>query len=205
VLDRVERLLQPRPVAIGGHRDLALHDRRPGVDPLVDEVDGDAGRLDPRLERLADRVEAGEGGEQRRVDVDDAIAEAGDEGLAEQLHVASEDDEAGGPRLDPLGHRGVTRLAVGELGTRKDAGLHAGVPRPLQRPGGGLVGADADHLDPLAPVQRVEDRLQVGPRPGGQHNETKRGTVHLYVLGRSRAGHATLPVSSICLATFRPQ
>ena len=42
----------------GGHRHLALEDRRPGVDPLVDEVDGDPGRLDPGRQRLADRVEA---------------------------------------------------------------------------------------------------------------------------------------------------
>ena len=36
--------------------------------------------LDPRVQRLADRVEAGEGGQQRGVDVDDAVAEAVDEG-----------------------------------------------------------------------------------------------------------------------------
>ena len=76
----MDRLLQRRSVAVGWHRDLALHDHRPGVDPLVDEVDADAGDLDARLERLADRVEAGEGGQQGGVDVDDAVAEAGDEG-----------------------------------------------------------------------------------------------------------------------------
>ena len=56
----------------------------------------------PAAERLADRVEAGEGGQQGGVDVDDAVAEAGDEGGAEQLHVAGEDDEVGAARLDPV-------------------------------------------------------------------------------------------------------
>src|SRR5215213_10775512 len=46
VLDRVHRRLQLLAGA-GGHRDLALGDHRPGVDPLVDEVDADAGGLDP--------------------------------------------------------------------------------------------------------------------------------------------------------------
>ena len=64
----------------GGIGDLAPGDHRPGVDALVDEVNGDAGDLDTRLERLPDRVQAGEGGQQGRVDVDDAVAEAGDEG-----------------------------------------------------------------------------------------------------------------------------
>src|SRR5882672_2054718 len=42
VLDGVDRQLERRPVAIGGNLDLALQDHRPGVDPLVDEVDADA-------------------------------------------------------------------------------------------------------------------------------------------------------------------
>ena len=57
----------------------------------------------------------GEGGQQGGVDVDDAVAEAGDEGRAEQLHVAGEDDEVGAARLDPVADRGVARLAVGVL------------------------------------------------------------------------------------------
>src|SRR3954453_1154328 len=92
VLGGVDRLLKRRPVPARGHRDLALQDHRPRVDPLVNEVDADAGYLDPGIERLADRVEAGEGGKQGGVDVDDAVAEARDEGAAEQLHVAGEDD-----------------------------------------------------------------------------------------------------------------
>src|SRR6478609_1696145 len=64
VLGGVDRLLQLRPVTAGGDGDLALGQHRAGVDPLVDEVDADAGDLDPRVERLPDRIEAREGGEQ---------------------------------------------------------------------------------------------------------------------------------------------
>ena len=76
----MERVFELLAVARRRHRDLALEDRRAGVDPLVDEVDGDPGDVDARLERLADRVEPGEGGQQGGVDVDDPVAEAADEG-----------------------------------------------------------------------------------------------------------------------------
>src|SRR3954451_14558500 len=71
VLDRVDRRLQLLAADPGGHQDLALGDHRTGVDPLVDEVDGDAGGLDAGGESLADRVEAGEARQQGGVDVDD--------------------------------------------------------------------------------------------------------------------------------------
>ena len=134
----------------------------------------------------------GKAGQQGGVDVDDAVAEAGDEGRAEQLHVAGEDDQVGAARLDPVAHRRVARLAVGVVLAREGGRLDPGAARPLQRRRPGLVGADPDHLDPLAPVQRVEDRLQVGPAARGEDDEAKRGTAHLYGRSRSRAEHATL-------------
>jgi hypothetical protein len=53
----------------------SLQDHRPGVDAAVDEVDRDAEHLDAIGDRLLDRRQPGEGGEQRRVDVDDARRE----------------------------------------------------------------------------------------------------------------------------------
>ena len=46
----------------GRHSNGALEDRRPGVDSFIDEVDGHASDLDAGLERLADRIQAGERG-----------------------------------------------------------------------------------------------------------------------------------------------
>src|SRR3954471_9432215 len=120
VLGRMDLQLERLAVAIGRDLDLALDDHRPGIDPLVDEVDADAGDVGPGRQRLADRVEAGEGGQQGGVNVDDAIAEARDEGRAEQLHVAGEDDQVGAALLDPLGHRGVALAAIAELLAREE-------------------------------------------------------------------------------------
>src|SRR6476646_11247879 len=60
VLDGVDGGLQHPAFAADRHRHPPLQDHRPGVDPLIDEMDGDPGLLHPRLERLADRVEPGE-------------------------------------------------------------------------------------------------------------------------------------------------
>jgi nitronate monooxygenase len=178
----VDRLLQRGAVAIGRDGNLALHDCRTGIDPLVDEVDGDPGHLDPRRERLPDRVEAGEGGQQRRVDIDDATPEAGDELRAEQLHVAGERDKVGAERLDPVADRVIARRPVGVLVTWEDRSLDPGRPRPLQRPRRRLVRADPDHLDPLTTVQPVEDRLQVRPRSRGQDDDAK--TAHPGIIAK---------------------
>jgi hypothetical protein len=173
VLEGVDRPLELAPLNPLRHRQLALQDRRAGVDPLVDDVDGDPGRLDPRLQRLADRVEPREGRQQGRVDVDHPVAEAPHEGRAEQLHVAGQDDEVGRETLDPVADRVIPCLTVHVLGSCEDRGLDPGRPGPLQRPRRGLVRADADHLDLAAAVQAVEDRLQVGPGPRGEDDDAE--------------------------------
>jgi hypothetical protein len=57
------------------------------------------------------------------VDVDDAIGKAGDEGPAEQLHVAGEDDEVGAQPLDPVAHRGIPFFPIGVSVAGKDRTL----------------------------------------------------------------------------------
>ena len=61
-------------VACVGQLDRALEDDRAGVDPFVDEVDRHAEDLHAVLDRLLDRAHAREGGQQRRVDVEDPVA-----------------------------------------------------------------------------------------------------------------------------------
>src|SRR4051794_12321588 len=77
----------------GGEVDGALEDDRPGVHALVHEVDGHAEHLHAVGERLLDGADAGEGRQQRRVDVDDALGEGAEEGRREQRHVAGQHDE----------------------------------------------------------------------------------------------------------------
>ena len=74
-----------------------------GVHALVQEVDGDAGLLRAGRERLADRVEAGEGRQERRVDVD--ARESGEEAGREELHVTGADHELDAVLGEPLRHR----------------------------------------------------------------------------------------------------
>ena len=104
-----------------------------------------------RLQRLPDRVEPGEGRQQGGVDVDDAVAEAGDEGGAEQLHVAGEDDEVGAARLDPVGHR--PRRAPPGPRTRRGRRPRSSRPRPAAR-----SSAHASGLSEPTPTTSIPSR-----------------------------------------------
>src|SRR4051794_30878082 len=86
VLDAVDALLYRRDVGRVGELEGLLQDDGPTVDAFVDEVDGHAHHLHPMLERLLDRSDARECGQERRVHVDDPAAEAADEPGPEQLH-----------------------------------------------------------------------------------------------------------------------
>ena len=77
----------------GVDRDGALDEDDAVVELLVDEVDGAAGDADAVLPGLVLGVEAGEGGEEGGVDVEDAVREGLNEGGGEQAEVAGEADE----------------------------------------------------------------------------------------------------------------
>jgi len=70
-----------------------LPDHRARVEPFVDVVNGDAGRLDPGGQRVVDRPRPGELRQERRVHVDDAVGEAIEKRGREEMHVAGEDDQ----------------------------------------------------------------------------------------------------------------
>ena len=78
VLDRAQRASRTASASVASGRSSARWRMiAPGVDALVDEVDGDAEHLDAVGERLLDRADPGEGGQQRRVDVDHALRGSG--------------------------------------------------------------------------------------------------------------------------------
>ena len=89
----------------------ALQDDGAVVDSFVDEVNGAAGDFRTVVERLLLGVETGEGGQQRRMDVEDALRKGSDEGGGKDAHVAGEDDpvDAGGAEVGD--HVGVVELA----------------------------------------------------------------------------------------------
>ena len=74
------------------HRHCGLKYDWAGVDSCVDEVDRASGNLRSVFKRLRPAVEAGEGGEQRRVNVEDALREGVQEAGFDYAHVAREDD-----------------------------------------------------------------------------------------------------------------
>ena len=99
--------------------------------------------------------------------VDHALREAGEEARVEQLHVAGEHDQLDAGAREPVGDREIPRAAVAALDGERPR-VDAGRARPLERAGLRLVRADGDDLDALAPVDAVEDRLQVRAVPGGE-------------------------------------
>jgi hypothetical protein len=75
------------------HGDGLLGDDGAGIDALIDEMDGAAGDFDAVIEGLFPGFEAGEGGQQGRVDIDDAVGEGAKEFAFQDAHEAGEDDE----------------------------------------------------------------------------------------------------------------
>ena len=92
---------------VGFDGDGALQDDDAVVDGLVDEVDGTACDFGSVVERLGLRFEAGEGGQQRWVDVEDTVREDGDEGRRDDAHVAGEADEVDVMLMETGDHFGV--------------------------------------------------------------------------------------------------
>ena len=86
---------------------------------LVDEVDSAAGDFGSVIEGLMLGVEAGEGGEQRGVDVEDAVGEGLDKGGGDDAHVAGEADQIDVVVVELGDHLGVV---VGTLTTCRGDG-----------------------------------------------------------------------------------
>ena len=85
-------------------RHALLGDDRARVDALVHPVDGNAGLGRSRGERVLDRRRAGERGEQRGVDVDDALGKRARKAGVSRVHVAGAGDERHAVLLEPVGH-----------------------------------------------------------------------------------------------------
>src|ERR1700704_5618529 len=74
-------------------RDSGLQNDGAGIEVFVDEMDGAASEFHSVFEGLALGFEAGEGGEQRGVNIQDAVWKFCNKEWGEQAHVASEAGE----------------------------------------------------------------------------------------------------------------
>jgi hypothetical protein len=92
------------------------------IDGFVNKVDGAASDFDSELQCLFLRVEAGEGRQQRRVDVEDAVGEGGDELRRDDAHVACETDEIDVVLVKVGDHLGVVLGALAASGGDAEGG-----------------------------------------------------------------------------------
>ena len=120
----------------------------PGVDPLVDEVDGGARRGLAGGQRLLDRVHAWVLRQERRVDVHDPVREELEERRREQVHVAGEHGDLRSLLAQPEPKGAVPLLAASVLLEREHPRRHPGRLGPLERPHPWLVRGDSDHRQP---------------------------------------------------------
>lgn len=73
-------------VVLGVNRDCPLGDNGTVIDPLVNEVNRDPRHLDAGPQRLTDGVDAGKGGQQRRMHIEYSTREAAHGLGAENSH-----------------------------------------------------------------------------------------------------------------------
>src|SRR5665647_417181 len=134
------------------HWDDGLEDDRAHVDLGGDEVDRAAGEPDAPVDGPLLDVEAGEGGQERRVDVDDAVLQSVAQRGRQDPHVAGEADEIDASALDLADDGPVVALARSEeLGIEEER-LEAPLPGPEETRGVGLVAQDeGDFRADIAP------------------------------------------------------
>ena len=154
--------------------DGALEDDGTVVEVLVDEVDGAAGDFDAVVEGLVLGVEAGEGGQQGGMDVDDAVGEGVDELRREQAHVAGEDDEIDIVTAEAGDDVGVVLGAGAALG-EEDFARQAELATDGEAAGRGGVGDDDGNLDAgqTALTDAVVNRDHVGAATGDEDAEAE--------------------------------
>ncbi len=155
MLERAQRGEHVLGVTSLGDGDRLLEDQGPGIDAAVDEVDAHSEQTGAVGQRLLDGAQAGEGGQERRVDVDHGVREAVEEARTEELHIAGEHDQTGPAVEQPAGHPLVSFGAVLAGPDRKRLPSDAGALGPAQ---GLRVGAVRGHADDpgLAAVDLVD-------------------------------------------------
>ena len=114
MLGRKNARREPLLVVAGMHRHDRLGDDRTGVNFGTHEMHGAAGKAHARRQCLALGMEAGEGRQQRRMDVDHAVAPRLDKAAVKQPHEARKTDEVD-PRCPQVGVRGGGKLAAAAM------------------------------------------------------------------------------------------
>ena len=161
--------------------DAGLAEVGAAVDLGVDPMDRAAGFRHAGIPGLTDAVEAGEGGQEARVEVDDAAGEGVEEGGLDHAHEAREHHQ-----VDLRGLEGVGPglLAFGrelrlERPRVEEAGGDAVLRAELQHLAGRDVAPDPDYLGLAQPAFGLgaEDRVGVGAATGTEEGDAHDGKV----------------------------
>lgn len=95
------------------HRHGRLHDDRAMIECGRDKMNGATVHLDALIQRAPMRVQAGEGRQQRRMDVDQPASETRYEPVAQNPHETGQYDEIGRKSIDYLGQGGIEIFTTG--------------------------------------------------------------------------------------------
>ena len=171
LLHEVQTGEEPLLVIVRPDVDRLLEDDRTAVEVLVHEVHGDAGRPHAVGERVADRMRAGEGGEERGMDVQDLPAEGSKRPGPDHAHVARQHHD-----VRPGAHQcrlqgTVETVRVGALEERRGQSFRLGPGERRTRP----VGRDEHDLDGQpASARRIDQGAQVRARAAHAHGHARR-------------------------------
>ena len=145
-VDAVFDLEDPRGQGVHGvgveHRHGGLEDDRAGVEIAVHEMHGGAADAHAVRERLVLRVEPGERGQKRRVDVHDAIRKRVEQRGADEAHESCKADEADVARAKFVGDGAVVGVAVRKAARIQGQRAEARRARAREARGAGAIGDD---------------------------------------------------------------
>lgn len=192
---------QPLGGVAGQHRHHGLVQDLAVVQLGRDLVHGGAGKAATGIDGPLVRVEPGKGGQQGRVDVEQAPGVVRHKAGGQDAHEARQHHQS---RRIPvqLGHQGrVKILARGKGPVVDDRGGDAEVPGDGQALGIGAVAQHGGHLGvqmlgPAAPLRRTHDGRHVGARAGNQDDD---------VAHEGRIIPACLCIPRICRTKDKPE
>jgi hypothetical protein len=152
----------------GFHRHGGLHDDRPAVEGVGDEVHRAAVNAHAGFKRPPVRIQSRESGQQRGMDVHDPALVALDERRREDAHETRQHDEVRPVAVDLGSERRLERGAVGKRTVVDHGGRDAA-------PGGNAEAARlrivADDDGDARRQARIEHRLHVAAAPGDQDDQ----------------------------------
>jgi len=158
----------------GQDGDAFLRDDFPGVDVAVDEVDGAASLGHASGEGLFPRAESLEGGQERGVNVDDAVGKSGEERFLDHAHITGEDDPFDGMVAEEFDERDFafgTELGAEGRGRERGGGeSERGGPGEDDRVGQ-IAGDEDDPGVEFSGEDRFLDRDEVAAFAGAKNRE----------------------------------